>query len=290
MIAEWPTQSVAYAQLGQENSFGWPTMHQGYLMQMEKLSKMQQAGRLTVETMGETGRRFKRRFRSTPTQAQVMLEDPFGHSSTPERTVWYQSKFLRANLHFRGEQFYLRDLHVYSDAFPQIYLTEPVRQHGIEERMLAVLDGYHWSDNAVHSGQEGRRALGRFAAVEQDGKSIPLTMTGVPTVDETGATLRVSVPLANGGYLMAEFRERGIEFRLTGRGRHPQLALIFEWVRDRSAFRGVTENVVSYEFHDFEYAVHIENGTTSQTAEGVTVLGKRDSALRLKMAQLPEAT
>jgi len=98
----------------------------------------------------------------------------------------------------------------------------------------------------------------------------------------------VSVPLASGGYLVVEFRERDIEFRLTGRGRHTHLALIFEWVRDCSAFQGVTANVLSYHFHDFEYAVHIENGTTSQTADGVTVLGKRDSALRLKMAQLPK--
>lgn len=287
MIADGPTQSVAYAQLGQENSFGWPMMRDAYPMQMEKLSTMRQEGRLTVETMGETGRRFKHRFRSTPTQAQVMLEDPFGHTSLPERTVWYQSAFLRANLHFRGDQFYLRDLHVYNDTFPQLYLTEPVRKHGIEQRMLAVLDGYHWSDDdAVRSGQPGRRALGRFAAVEQEGKSVPLAMTGVPTVSQTDSTLQTSVPLIGGGNLVAEFREREIEFRLTGRGRHTQLALIFEWARDRSAFQGVTANQLSYSFRDFNYTVSIENGTASQTADGVELLAKQDSALRLTMAQL----
>ncbi len=285
MIADGPTQSVAYAQLGQENSFGWPMMSQAYPMQMERLSHMRQAGRLTVETMGETGRRFKQRFRSTPTQAQVMLEDPFGHTSPPERTVWYQSKFFRANLHFRGDHFYLRDLHVYSDAFPQLYLTDPVRKHGIEQRMLAVLDGYHWSDDAVRSGHAGRRAMGRFAAVGPDGNSVPLAMAGLPTVSQTNSTLQTSFPLADGGRLVAEFGEREIDFRLTGRERHTQLALIFEWARDRSALQGITANLLSYHFRDFNYSVHIQNGSASQIPDGVTVLAKPESVLRLKMAQ-----
>lgn len=285
MIAEGPTQSVAHAQLGQENSFGWPMMHQAYPLQMQELSKIRQSSRLTIETMAATGRRFKQRFRSTPTQAQVMLEDPFGHTAPAERTVWYQSKFHRANLHFRGDQFYLRDLHVYSDAFPQPYLTTPVRQHGIEQRMLAVLDGYHWSDDAVQSGHAGQRAMGRFAAVGKVGNNVPLTMEGRPTVTESETELRTSVPLAGGGMIVAAFRERDIEFRLIGHTPHLQLALIFEWVPDRSSFQAATASILSYRFRDFSYAVHITNGTAVQTANGVTVQAQQNSPLRLQMAQ-----
>ena len=104
-----------------------------------------------------------------------MLEDPLGHTDTPQRTVWYQSKFFRANLHFRGTEFSLRDLHVYDDRFPQPFLTETVRQHGIEQRLLAALDGYHWSDDDVRGGRPGRRAQGRFVRVGSDGKQTPLT-------------------------------------------------------------------------------------------------------------------
>jgi len=51
MIADGPAQSVAYAQLGQENSFGWPLMSQVYPMQMERLSYMRQTGRLPIATL-----------------------------------------------------------------------------------------------------------------------------------------------------------------------------------------------------------------------------------------------
>jgi hypothetical protein len=41
--------------------------------------------------MSETGRHFKRSFKSTPPQAQVMLTEPFGNDHAPQRTVWYRA-------------------------------------------------------------------------------------------------------------------------------------------------------------------------------------------------------
>jgi hypothetical protein len=371
MIARQPTQAFGYAQLGQENSFGWDEMKQAFPMQMEKLAKERDAGGLVVETMGETGRRFKRAFKSTPTQAQVMLEDPFGtagasdrqldataavkalvqndalrvtvnndlvgdpannthkylqvsytldgaaHSQTgaeletiqipgpgetpgklvitkavygvldraPERTVWYQSKLQRANLHFRGDQFFLRDLHVYNDKFPQPFLTETVKQHGIEQRLLAVLDGYHWSDDKARSNNGGARAMGRFVLVDSDGKQTPLTMDGLPTVTETGSVLKTKVPLAGGGAFIAAFHESEIELSVVGAPANTRLGLIFEWDPDRSALREVTAKRLSYRFQDFDYSMSVANGAAVKTDKGANIIAGKQGALRLLMAQ-----
>ena len=285
MIAHQPTQSFGYAQLGQENSFGWGAMGKGLTMQMPKLAQMQQEGKIVVETMGETGRRFKRMFKSTPTQAQVMLEDPFGHTNAPERTVWYQSKFLRANLHFRGTEFYLRDLHVYNDRFPQPFLTETVKQHGIEQRLLAALDGYHWSDDAVRAHRPGRRAQGRFVLIGSDDQQTPLTMMGLPIVTETANRLETRVPLSAGGELHAAFQERAIEFRLLGTPADTRLGLIFEWDPSRSAFRDVAGDRIRYRFRDFDYSVRVANGVAAATATGVNIIGGKRGPLRLILAQ-----
>lgn len=284
MIIHSPTQAFAYAQLGQENSFGWPAMRKAYPMQMEKLAKMRDERGFVIETMGETGRRFKRLFRSTPTQAQIMLEDPFGHTNPIERTVWYQSRFLRANLHFRDTQFYLRDLHIYDDRFPQPYLTEPVRQHGIEQRLLAALDGYHWSDDNVHAGKPGKRAMGRFVQVEQDGREATLTMSGPPTVSEKRSTLEANVPLAGGGTLTVIFHEREIELRLIGRPPGARIGLVFEWVPERSALQTVSETMLRYRFRDFDYGLRIAQGSANKTSDGVRILARGKNALRLQTA------
>ena len=278
MIADSPTQAIAYAQLGQENSFGWPEMQQAYPIQMDKLAK--QHG-IIVETLGDTGRRFKRSFKSTPTQAQVMLEDPFGKSNPAERTVWYQSKFLRANLHFRGDAFYLRDLHICDDRFLQPYLTEPARQHGIEQRMLAVLDGYHWSDDEVRAGRKGIRAQGRFVMIAKDGTQTKLTMAGKPKVTESRTTLLTEVPLASGGSLMANFSQRELSFHLIGAPRGSTLGLIFEWVPDRSSLTNVSANQLHYSFRNFDYSMNIANASPSKTGSGATITAHNRSGLRL---------
>lgn len=285
MIAHAPTQSFAYAQLGQENSFGWPTMRNAYPMQMDKLAEALSEGGLVVETMGETGRRFKRSFKATPTQAQVMLKDPFGKDHAPQRTVWYQSKYFRANLHFRDNQFYLRDLHVYNDRFPQPYLTEPVRQHGIEQRMLAVLDGYHWSDDEVRAGRSGVRAMGRFVLIAEDGNSTPLAMAGLPTVRETGSMLHTTVPLSGGGKFVCAFHEREITFSLVGAPSHARLGLTFEWVAVRSALAHVSADRLSYRFRNFDYSVLVVNGVASKTADGASIIAGKHGSLRMLMAQ-----
>ncbi len=285
MIAQAPTQSIAYAQLGQENSFGWQQMSKAYPMQMDKLAKVLRDGGLVVETMGETGRRFKHSFKSTPTQAQVMLKDPFGNDHAPQRTVWYQSKYYRGNLHIRDNQFYLRDLHVYNDRFPQPYLTDPARQHGIEQRMLAVLDGYHWSDNEVCAGRRGVRAMGRFVLIGEDGRDTPLEMAGLPTVSETGSMLQTSVPLSGGGKFVCAFREREIAFSLVGAPSRARLGLTFEWVADRSTLREVSPGRLNYRFRDFDYDVHVANGAASKTADGVNIVAGKRGALRMLMAQ-----
>ena len=285
MIADAPTQSVAHAQLGQENSFGWARMRKAYPMQMEKLAKERSDSGLIVETMGETGRRFKHLFPSTPAQAQVMLEDPFGHVRSPERTIWYQSKYFRANLHFRGDLFYLRDLQVYNDQFSQLYLIEPTRSENIEQRMLAVLDGYHWSDKSALAGHSGTRAMGRFVLIRSDGKVEPLSMKGMPAVKEAGKTLGAEVPLANGGRLVSDFGVREVAFSLKSVPTHHRLGLMFDWVASRTAFQHVSGNRLNYRFRDFDYSVRVINGVPSELPGGVKIVAAGKGALRLQMAQ-----
>ena len=285
MIAESPTQSVAYAQLGQENSFGWPEMQQAYLEQMEALARLRRQGKVQVETMGTTGRRFKVAFTATPTQAQIMLEDPFGKNDPAERTIWYQSRFYRANLHVRGAAFYLRDLHVYSDDFEQPYLTETVQQHGIEQRLLAVMDGYHWSETGPSAGRDAVRAMGEFAVIDGRGERRILTTEGLLQVQEEGHTLQARVGLQGGGTLLVTFKEDTILMKVEGRSAGSRLVLSLEWAPGKSSFVGLRERRLLYRFRDFNYGVTVLSGKASSTERGVQIAASAARPLRLYMAQ-----
>ena len=274
MIAESPTLKFAYAQLGQENNFGWPEMESAYPRQMKALADLRASGHAHVETMGETGRRFKESFTTTPPQAQIMLEDPFGNEETPERSVWYQSRFYRADLHFHGDLVYLRDITVYSDANPQPFLEKATRLQDVEQRMPAVLDGYHWSDTPGSSDP----GAGGFVVVD----GVRITMTGKPTVREAGNTLFVDVPVSKGGTLRVKFEERRLTVSLSQQTA-AHMALSFEWSPERSAFVKIQGRRAEYSWQGLEYGVTV-SGTPTKTPHGWSVLA-RDSVVTLELAQ-----
>ena len=261
MIEEAPCGEFAYLQLGQENSFGWPAMADGFEMQMRKLAEIESrqlleppaARRLKIETLSSTGRRFRRAFKMTPVQAQVQLADPFGHCSTPERSVWYQSRFYRANLHFKGALPFFRDIAVYSDAFPQPFLRRPTRQTDVEQRMPAILDGCHWSES------EAEPAAGGLL---RDGEAI--RMSGEPRVSETAFGLKVVIPCAHP--LTIHFREREIAI-----GSSQPFRLVFAWDPAKAAFTGLQGSRARYEWQGFEYAVRVSQGKASASPRGWSI-------------------
>jgi len=263
MIAEAPTQQFGYAQLGQENSFPWPDTAEAYPKQMDALAKLRDAGAVHVETMGESGRRFKKAFKTTPVQAQVQLNDPFGNTDPAEKSVWYQSRFYRANLHFRGNVPFLRDLTVYSDRHPQPFLNEATRSNDVEQRMPAVLDGYHWSK---HPGSIKEIGAGGFFQLGDQ----RLHLAADPAVREEGNALIVELPLQDAKTLIVRFDEQAVSFHLTPKGNTP-LSVAFEWDPAKGALKGVMAQSVSYHWQGLDYAVAVSGGEASPTAGGWTV-------------------
>lgn len=258
MIAESPTGQFAYAQLGQENSFPWNEQVAGYEPQMKALAALRAKGTVHVETMGETGRRFKKAFAKTPGQAQVMLDDPFGNA-VPARTVWYQNHRYRANLHFRDKTPYLRDLIVYDDSFAQPYLDQPTTTNDVEQRMLAAVDGYHWSEKP---GSTDTRPAGVYLF---EGDS-PLLIGGRPRITETSGGLEVVAPLSSGAGLHVGFRTDSVVFKLGGSAK--PLALELQCDLAKAPQMDVRDKEIHYLWQDHRFALGVAKGTARSTKTG----------------------
>lgn len=113
--------NLSYMQVGQENSFGWKMISRGWPMQCAKIAAMTKNGQIVVETMGETARRFKTDHPVNCPQTQVALEDWNGDR---RRSVWYNSRFYRANLILEGGKLVFRDIHKMSDDFEEPFLNK----------------------------------------------------------------------------------------------------------------------------------------------------------------------
>ncbi|RYX84856.1 twin-arginine translocation signal domain-containing protein [bacterium] len=276
MIAEAPTLRFAYAQLGQENTFPWDQQKDGYPIQMKALAELRDKGEVHVETMGDSGRRFKRAFTTTPAQAQVQLEDPFGNTDPAQKSVWYQSRFYRANLHIKGDLPFLRDLTTYSDTNPQPFLKQATRLHDVEQRMPAILDGYHWSKNPGSRTEEGAGGYLTVAGTR-------LRLSGTPKITESGSTLTVEIPVGGEKVLCLRFEEKELSCWLTPKS--PELlTLSFEWDSTKAPPIEVTPQQVAYKAPNFAYKVSIEDATATSTPNGWTATAKKRE-LTLNLAQ-----
>ena len=136
----------SYVQLGQENSFGWPRMKDGYVMQMEELAKACAAGEAEVMTMGDSGEWFLSNYRVTPPLATVALEDP---EPAGRQAFWYNSRYYRASLTRRGKHLALRDLHCFDNRYRETYLESRCHTHAMIADALPVVEGFLWQKNGV---------------------------------------------------------------------------------------------------------------------------------------------
>lgn len=198
IIDSAPCQALAYAQAGQENSFGWAAMGAGLKLQFAEIARRRDAGRLAVETLAETGAWFAAQYATTPAQAQVALTDTFGGE---RRSIWYHSRRYRANLLVHGNALTLRDLHLFDERYPEPWLRDTCPDAAMRVDTLPVMDGYCWSDAE-------ERARGVWSLVRADGRTEALTVAAAISVDEPDATtLRVRVPVAPAGVLQFSFAE-----------------------------------------------------------------------------------
>ena len=194
-LTDGPCLAFGYAQAGQENSFTWDNMREGLEMQMPLIDSLRRAGKVRVETLGESGRWFRKRFPLTPATAVTTVSDVRGEGN---KTVWYDSRYYRANLPWEKGRFRFRDIHLFDERFKSEYLDTP----GTGDRFLfytmPFVDGFMWSkggDRAglslVRTGSDGHAEELRLDSpeVKERGRSV-LEVRGN---DQYGDTFRITL-------------------------------------------------------------------------------------------------
>jgi len=157
--------NYAHATTGQENSFGWPMIQNGYKLQAELIAALRAEGKLTVETLGETGRNYKAAYALTPATCLTALTD---RAENGLKSVWYNSRNYRAGFIAEPEgRVFLRDFMIYDEQYRERYLTEPCESWDARYDVLPVVDTRLRSDLA--NGIEcGLFADGLFSVVSAE--------------------------------------------------------------------------------------------------------------------------
>lgn len=186
--------SFGYAQAGQENSFGWPSMKDGLTSQFEKIAALQAAGKLVCERLCDSGAWYRQTYAETPASA-IVADDDWSRSG--KRSAWYCCRNYRANLYAENGSIWLRDLYLFRDAYHERYLGSVCGGSVLTYDNLPVVDGARFSGDGIRAG------LYPFV----DGE--PLTFEGFDWSEQDGAAV-VTLTGTQAGTVTVTFTETGI--------------------------------------------------------------------------------
>lgn len=200
---ENPCLTQAHATTGQENSFGWGMIENGYRLQAKLLDELVKAGKVCVEKLGDTGADMRRTAQLTPAVALTAYEDWAHDGSDPEavcRTVWYNCAGYRANLFLRGSHLFFRDIYKFDDRYTERYL----------EKTCEAWDALYDNLPMVNGRLQNAEGQDETLAFE-----LPVCYEGFTCV-EHDQTLEVVIPFQNGSTGRILFSPEGI--RITNCG------------------------------------------------------------------------
>ncbi|MCM3746611.1 hypothetical protein M3223_04510 [Paenibacillus pasadenensis] len=251
-----PSLAFGYTQVGQENSFGWKSMKDGLIDQVQLLVEETAKGNLTVETLAESSAWFRDRHPVTPATAITALSD---WKKEGRKSVWYNSRHYRMNLFAEAGDFRIRDIHLFDETYAERYLDQACLEPVCYYDTLPIMDGARWSAKQSKAGV-------RPVIIDKQGKTVPLKVSAdtVTVEEESEDTLRASADVEGGSPVNFVLAPNTI----TVQSDTPDWALSMVW-SDREGLPSITagSQSIQYEYHGFSYALTCLAGTIQENEQ-----------------------
>ena len=248
-MTEEPCLAFAYAQAGQENSFTWDKMKDGFVFQMKYLSKLAAEGKITVETLAQTGEWFRSHFKTTPATAVVALKD---WKKENRKTVWYNSKYYRINFLWNSDTFRVRDIHVFNQNFPDPYLKTALKSSACWYETLPFVDGFLWSKPPLIAGMQ-------VEGIEEGMRRI--LKVDAPFVCEKGTSrLFITCAVKTGGTMVICCSEKNVSLEFKGMPANVKPVLSLKWSKgSKVPFLTCRKNKLLCCYKEFKYEISCHN-------------------------------
>jgi len=261
-FVDGPAMGYGYVQAGQENSFTWKKMGKGFEIQMPMIAKLLKEGKVTVQTLGETGEWFKKKYKVTPPTSVTVLKD---NSEKDQKTVWFNSRFYRANLLWDKNTMRFRDIHLFDESFASDYLTKKGTSSQCFYHTLPFVDGFNWSSLQTIAGLRLKTA---------DGLEIK---GGSPSVDDsTDGELTVRWPTSSpNGEIVLTFNETSVSVRAAGGMKDNWYLELSSDKKAKLPFGKIERNKISCTFKNAPYTISAKQGMfKKETDSGLRIFPK----------------
>ncbi|MDR2424353.1 MAG: hypothetical protein LBD59_06475 [Prevotellaceae bacterium] len=251
-----PCLAFNYIQVGQENSFLWENMQKGLNIQIPLVDSLRRQGKISVETLETSGQNFKNQYPLTPATAVTALTD---HKNEGRKTVWYNSRFYRANLLWNKEQFHFRDVHLFDERMESDYLTKAGTSTQCIYSTLPLVDGFVWSTATDIAGMR-----------LTDEHGARLTTDGNPAITElSDNVLQVEIATLAGDLFRIVFYEDRFEVECVTTGKTKSWMLEMKAAENAELpFRSIDGKQINASYRNFDYSVECLAGSIEQIDRG----------------------
>lgn len=272
-LAQPATIAYGYVQVGQENTFLWANMENGYEIQMPYVAKLHAEGKIRLENISATARWFRSKYALTPAASFNVTED--WNDTHNLVTPWYYSRYYRVSLLAEQNRLAIRDLFIFDQKYPSKYLTATVNGHESQMNALPVMDGKRWGRD----------------------------LTTVRITDPNRALIRIIDP-ATGSDIVADSDKNRISYqKIDGQTLGVSWSVAdtgFEFVCSESTMsvnygrpwamkithtptvKSVDGKSVTFRFDDFDYILWCDLGSVSMNADSSILLMPDSGGLKLR--------
>ena len=260
VFTDYPSLGFNYTQAGQENSFTWDAMAKGLEMQFPLIAKLRTAGKVKVETLEQSGLWFKKNYKVTPATSFAVSKDI---ADSDLKTIWYNSRFYRINMLWENNSLRIRDIHLFNEAFPDVYTTQVATENECSFFTLPIVDGYIWSKKDQIAGLRLKAVI--------DGKEILLEGKD-PKFTQAQNNVHISWPLTTvNGSLEIDLNEKSMNIKLTGRESVNWYLNLNTADNASLPFTGINPKQIDCSFEGMKYKLQAVKGSFSKPDTGAVL-------------------
>jgi hypothetical protein len=253
---DMPKLGFSYTQMGQENTFLWLNMQEGLEMQMNKLEALVRKGKVRLETMRETGKWFKQRYKLTPSATVTATKD--WHPEYDLKTYWYSSRFYSISWLFEKKELSIREFFLFDENYTSRYFQQCLKGE------TAIFDALP----LVFSHEKKCQNRPFLRLENHKGKALQCTPPIIKTIGNNIYSL--STQLNKGGKITCTMKQNSLEIKSSSAHQDWQLSwTAFPYCIEHSAKK------IRCKHHHFEYEINLIQGKVVTHQERIVLVPEK---------------
>lgn len=258
-ITEEEQLGYGYTQAGQENSFIWGNVGEGFEMQMRHIAALRKANKIRVESLRDSSLWFKKKYQLTPPVTYTATTD--WNETFDLKTTWYSSRFYRSSLMLDRGVLSIRDLYIFDEAYASRYLNDYIDNNESVFDALPILNACYWSTKEKRASMDFINT--RTGEVI---KGIGVSFEG----QEDDKTWIATWQIEEGTKMVITHTEDAMKFELNQESHVEPMAWGIR-INTLPVLKSIQEHKLVCEHENFTYALTVENATCMQVEDQVFI-------------------